>query len=300
MTITWGELGGWSWFRRYRDSSLARNAGCMMAGQGAGYLFQAAYFILLAHLLGSTEYGIYVGAFAFTSLVAQCSSLGTGTVFLRYVSRNPERFAAYWGNILVATLGTSGLLMVVLPVLGRHILNPASARLVMVAANANCLCVQLTLESGRIFRCAEKMHVTAILNLLMNAARFLVVAAMFLALHRATAWQWAVASMIASALVSAIAVTSVLVNFGLPSFQPHLFRKHVWEGLGFPPHLGAHLRSLGRHASPRCPLSPGATPRALAAVRAAFVRAEIIVASWSATAARICASGCSPPGSRKR
>ena len=144
---------------------MARNAGWMMAGQGAGFLFQAAYFILLAHLLGSTEYGIFAGAFAFTGLVAQCSSLGTGTVFLRYVSGNPKKFAPYWGNILLATIGTSTFLMVILPVLGRYILNPASARLVLLATIANCLCVQLTLESGRIFQCAEKLHGTAILKL---------------------------------------------------------------------------------------------------------------------------------------
>jgi O-antigen/teichoic acid export membrane protein len=228
-----GEPGGLSWFRKYRDSTLARNAGWMMAGQGTGLLFQVGYFILLAHLLGSTEYGVYAGAYAFTTLVAQCSSLGMGTVFLRYVSGNPDRFAPYWGNILVATIGTSGLLMVILPVVGRHILNPASARLVLVAAISNCLCAQLTTECGRTFQSAEKMHVAAMLNLLTYSTRFLIVAVMFVALHRATAWQWAVASMVGSAMVAGIAVIAVLVKFGPPSFQPDVFRRHAWEGLGF-------------------------------------------------------------------
>ena len=81
-----------------------RNAGWLFAGQGLGLVLQAAYFVILARLLGPMQYGIYAGAFAFANLVAQYSALGTGTVFLRYVSSDHSSFAVYWGNILVVPL----------------------------------------------------------------------------------------------------------------------------------------------------------------------------------------------------
>ena len=61
---------------RIRQSALARNAVWMMAGQGAGIVLQAVYFVILARLLGVVQYGIFAGAFAFTIIVAQYSTLG--------------------------------------------------------------------------------------------------------------------------------------------------------------------------------------------------------------------------------
>ena len=89
---------------KLRASPMARNAGWLFAGQGLGLVLQAAYFIMLARLMGPVQYGIYAGAFAFANLVAQYSALGTGTVFLRYVSSDHSAFAVYWGNILAVTM----------------------------------------------------------------------------------------------------------------------------------------------------------------------------------------------------
>ena len=65
--------------RRVRESPLFRNASWLLAGQGLGVLLQAIYFVVLARLLGPQEYGVFIGAFAFTGIVACYSTLGTGT-----------------------------------------------------------------------------------------------------------------------------------------------------------------------------------------------------------------------------
>ena len=57
----------------------------MLAGQGFSLLLQATYFVLLARLLGVGEYGVFAGAFAFVGIVMPYSSLGAGTLFMRYV-----------------------------------------------------------------------------------------------------------------------------------------------------------------------------------------------------------------------
>jgi O-antigen/teichoic acid export membrane protein len=216
----------------HRKQSV-RNFSWMMMGQGLGYFFQAVYFVLLTRLLGSLEYGIFVGAFAFTSLLAPYSSLGMGTVFLRYASAVPELFAPYWGNILMASLSLSGVIVAALVVLSSHILDPASARLVLMAAIANCFCTQLVMECGRVFQAAEKMRVTALLNLLTNAGRVITALGMLLLLHRASAYQWTVASVIVSVLSALAAVITVMVTFGAPKFSPSLLKKRAWEGFGF-------------------------------------------------------------------
>ena len=212
---------------------MIQNAGWLMGGQGAGLFFQAIYFILLARLLGSTEYGVFAGAFAFTSLLAQYTPLGTGIVFLRYVSGHPVKFAPYFGNILLTTSATSGLLIVGLTFSAGHLLNPASAHLVFFAAIANCLFAQMTQEIGRVFQAFEKMRITAALNLLVSGLRMFAVLALLLLMHHASAFRWAVVSTSVSGVAAAAAIVLAIANFGRPTLDFAVAKKHLMEGLGF-------------------------------------------------------------------
>jgi O-antigen/teichoic acid export membrane protein len=218
---------------KFRASPLLRNASWLLAGQGLGLLLQAVYFVILARLLGPLQYGIYAGAFAFASLLAQYSPLGTGTVFLRYVSSDHSAFAVYWGNILAVTLVVGGALTAALDLLGGRLLNPSSAALVLLAAISNCFFAQLTIESSRVFQTFEQMRFTAVLNLLTNLLRTVAAAAMLVTIHRATAWQWAFAAMLVSAIGAVVTVTTITIRFGRPRFSAELFAKRGLEGVGF-------------------------------------------------------------------
>ena len=60
-----------------------------LVGQGANFFLQAVFFLLLTHLLGVTEYGIFSGAYALISLATPYSTLGAGMLFMRYVVGGP-------------------------------------------------------------------------------------------------------------------------------------------------------------------------------------------------------------------
>jgi len=216
-----------------RSSSLARNAAWMTAGQGASYLLQGIYFVVLARLLGASEYGIFAGAFAFVNLVARYGTLGTGTVFLRYVSINRKMFALYWGNMLLVTTGGGLVTVAILDLLGRRLLNPASAAIVLLAALANCFGTQISTCAAMVFQAAEQMRITALLNLLTNFLRTLAATALLLHFHRITAWQWALVSTAVSLAGSALAVSIILLRFGKPRFSVGLLRRRLVEGLEF-------------------------------------------------------------------
>src|SRR5579859_6500801 len=174
-------------FGRIGSSPFARNAGWMFFGQGLSVGCQAIYFILLARLLGSTEYGIYVGAVAMVSILSQYSPLGSHSVFLRYVSPEPKNFASYWGNILVTTVTLGSLLVAFLTWAGPHLAHSYSWTLVLCVALGDCLCSQLTLAAARVFQAFEAMRITASLNLLVNSLRALLAGLMLWRLHHATA-----------------------------------------------------------------------------------------------------------------
>jgi O-antigen/teichoic acid export membrane protein len=220
-------------WKKTSSSPLAKNAGWVFAGQGLGFLLQAVYFILLARLLGTREYGIYAGAFALASMPSAYSTLGTGTLLVRYVSSDKKLFSFYWGNILLVTSVTSFLVVAVLYVIAKHLLDPASASIVVLCAIGNCFCSQLATCAGQVFQTFEKLRITATLSLLTNFLRLLAAGSMLSVLHRASAWQWAIASLAVSLVAALAAVITVTARYGWPRLQKGLFFSGAAEGLGY-------------------------------------------------------------------
>jgi len=205
----------------------------MLLGQGLSVVCQGAYYILLARLLGSTEYGIYVGAAALVSILSQYSPLGSHSVFLRYVSPEPSNFAPYWGNILVTTFTLSSLFVAFLTWAGPRLAHSCSWTLVLCVALGDCLCSQLTLAAGRVFQAFEAMRITASLNLLVNLLRALLAGLMLWRLHHATARQWVVAALLVSTIAACTALTLVTKRYGQPRFSKTLLRQRTGEGFVF-------------------------------------------------------------------
>ncbi len=218
---------------RIRASPLARNAGWMVLGQGSGFLLQAAYFILIARLLGAYEYGLFAGAFALTGIVGEYSSMGSGTLFLRHVTADPNQFSRYWGNILLATCLFGTFIVTAIFLVSPHLLGPGSQSIALLAAIANCFCNQLTASAGKVFQTYEQLRITASLNLATNFARALAAGALLIAIHHGTAFQWALVSVIVSALIAIAAIIMVTAKYGRPKFSLTHSRKSLPEGFGF-------------------------------------------------------------------
>ena len=220
-------------WKRVCSSSLARNAGWVLLGQGLSLIFQAVYFILLARLLGSTEYGIYVGALALVSIVSQYSPLGSSVVFLRYVSPEPKNFALYWGNVLFTTFTLGSVLVALLAWIGPHLAHSYSSEMLLCLAAGECLGAQLTLSASRVFQAFERMRVTAALNLLVNMLRVLLAGLMLWHMHHATARQWVVATLLISSVAGITAAVMVSRIFGKPAFSSNLLYRRTGEGFIF-------------------------------------------------------------------
>jgi len=219
--------------QRIRKSALARNAGWMFAGQGLGLVLQAGYFVVLARLLSSHEYGIYVGATALVTIASQYSALGFGFVFLRYVSPEPHRFSEFWGHILLATSFASILLVAVLAFAAPHLISRESARLVVVVGLSECVCNNLSVCAGQVFQAFERLRYAAVLNPITSFLRMTIAIVLLETVHHVSARQWTVAALSVSVFAAIVAVGTVTVRFGRPLFRPRAFLKLLPEGLQF-------------------------------------------------------------------
>ncbi len=213
--------------------SLRRGVTWLLAGQGGTLITQAVYFAVLARLLGRSEYGLYVGVFSLTTVLGQYSSLGSGALFLRYVSHTPGNYARYWGNILLSTGITGSILVIAGVSLGPLVLGKSNAPLLALAAISSCLCNQLVTCASQVFQTFQRMRITAMLTLFANAARMVLAVTMLVLLGRCDAVQWVGASLVLSAIVAIVSCTTVIRSFGFPRFELSLLKDRALEGIGF-------------------------------------------------------------------
>ena len=218
---------------RYCKSTLVRNSGWMVAGLGGNSLIQAGAFLLLARLLGVTEYGAFAGAFALVSVVTPYSALGSQMIFMRYVSADRDSARVYWGNMFLITGATSLLLMGGLAIAGSALFGPGRVALTVVLVVANCFMSQITNNASIVFQTFEHIKATAWLRTLANLLRFLTIMVLFAFLHRATAFQCSLGILAASIIAACVAFVWVRTIIGPMQFSRVHFRLRFWEGIGF-------------------------------------------------------------------
>lgn len=216
-----------------RSNPLFRNSLWMFTGQGFSLFSQAVYFIVVARLLGSLQYGILVGAAASVAVLSQYGSFGSGLLFLRYVSPDPRLFREYWGNILLSCLSLGTLLVVLLRLIAPMFLHNIDPKVILLLAIGDCICGQLATATSQVFQAFEKMRYTALLNTAVSCSRMVLATVMLLTMHHASALQWAQASLVISSATAIASVAIVVKRFGLPIFNLRLFFARMREGFIF-------------------------------------------------------------------
>jgi O-antigen/teichoic acid export membrane protein len=124
-------------------------------------------------------------------------------------------------------------LVITLRFLGGSLIGPASAELLIPVAIGDCVFGQVTLGAGQVFQTFERMRTTAALNLVTNLLRAALAGGMLVTLHRATAQQWATASLAVSGAAMILALQAVSTQLGNPELRPRLLLTHAKEGLLF-------------------------------------------------------------------
>jgi O-antigen/teichoic acid export membrane protein len=188
---------------------------------------------LLARLLGSVEYGIYAAAFATVAIVSVYSPLGSPFTLIRHVSSSPEKFAFYWGNVLITIAGLGSVLIGILVWVVPRLVHSCGWQLVLCVAVGDCFFGQAVDASSRVFQAFEKMRFTAFLSLLTNLLRTLLAALLLWRIHHATASQWAAGTLTISFLACCLSLTLVTLLCGKPTFSLKLLRNRLEEGCIF-------------------------------------------------------------------
>lgn len=216
-----------------KGNRLSHNASWMLAGRMVNFFLQAAYFVLLARLLGVRDYGVFAAAFALVNTFAPYSALGAAMLLLRYLSNDALTARTYWGNAL-ATISAFTLIAAVTAMLwlGRM---PSVRHWLMILALivANCFLGQIIqLGSSLVFALGDA-RLSAVMSAASNLGRLVILVVMKIAMGHASASQWSVGLLVATFVPAALVYSNIHMRIGPSEFDWSLLKRRFWEGLGF-------------------------------------------------------------------
>ena len=202
------------------STTLARNTGWMLLGQGLRLIIQAVYFTTIARSLGVSKYGAFVGVVGLVSIFAPFGSLGRAFLIIKNVSRDKKQFSKSWGRALATTLVASSALIGVILLLSKFVLPIAiPTRLVMYVALSDLFAFNITEVCGRAFMAFDLLQWTAAINVFLGVSR-LAAAGILVALHHnPTALQWGQFYLVSTCVVALASLGVTLVKLGTPTFE---------------------------------------------------------------------------------
>ena len=215
------------------QNRISHNAWWMFVGRVLNFFFQAAYFILLARLLGVHDYGVFAGAYALVNTFTPYSALGAAMLLLRYVSIDPKVAGTYWGNALATTSGFTvvAAMSAILWPWRMHFIG--SSLMFVSLILANCFFSQITLLGSSLVFALGNARLSALMNVASNLGRLLILVIMKVAMGHATAAQWSVGLLIASCVAATVVYVNIRIQLGAATFDWRLLKRRFGEGLGF-------------------------------------------------------------------
>ncbi len=85
---------------KFARQGLVKEASWLLIAKLFNVFVQAAYFIIIARVLGPEKYGSFIGITALSSIAFPFVALGTEHVLMQKVAIKPQSFSMYWGNSL--------------------------------------------------------------------------------------------------------------------------------------------------------------------------------------------------------
>ena len=181
-----------------------------------------------------------IGVVALVGIAYPFGALGSGNLLVKNVARDRSLFPDYFGRALATTAAISTVLFALL-FLSAHLALPASIplSLVLLVAGSDLFGLNLITISGQSFQAFEQLNWTALINVLISAAR-LAGALVLVQVHsHPSALQWGYMYFFSTVAVAVISLALVWRKLGRPEFAHFFQGAETREGAYFSISLSA-------------------------------------------------------------
>ncbi|WP_285588796.1 oligosaccharide flippase family protein [Actinomycetospora sp. NBRC 106378] len=214
-------------------SRLGRNTLASFAGQLAKTGLQGAYFVIVARALDVDGFGAFSAVVALAAILSPFASLGTMSLVIRNVVRDPSSASEQISTALCVTIAASSLCVCAIAVVGPMLL-PASVGLtpIVLVALGDILGIRVAELCYGLFASSLRMTASAVFQLLMFGARLLGAVALFV-FGFFTLEAWSVVYVSVTGMIVAVIVlyTRRQYSFSRPDFNR--YRSEYKDGLLF-------------------------------------------------------------------
>lgn len=211
---------------------LRKNVFALLAGQVSKLSIQAVYFVVLARMLGATDYGAFAAAVALAALFSPFSSLGTNTLMIKNVARDSLTAPSEWKRALLYTVMGGILCAVILAVLTPQIApEGVSSLAIFQLALADLVGLRLVDLVGSVWQSLGRHRALATLPSLTNLFRLIAALFMWLVLGESSLETWATVFLVATLPVGVWVAVHTTIKLGYFKGGAKFGIKEAKEGL---------------------------------------------------------------------
>ncbi|MEM8719166.1 MAG: oligosaccharide flippase family protein [Cyanobacteria bacterium P01_G01_bin.39] len=216
------------------QSNLAKDTLWMLFSKLFNVVMQAAYFVIIARLLGKENYGSFIVITATASIVFPFVPLGSEHLLVKNVSTNRETFGTYWGNGLVLLTANGAFFALVLLLLS-PLLFPSNVQwgAILLILLADLMCLALLDLGYKALMATNMIHKTAQLGILSTCSKLLAALSLAVFFTNPSVATWGYLYFTSSIIMAT--VTILLVNKMVGSPRPVLskLKSNIVQGLYF-------------------------------------------------------------------
>ena len=195
---------------------------------------QAAYFTLIVRVLGTENYGAFVGITAFAALIFPFANLGSGDVLIQQVTRDKKLFPAYWGNalliVLIASLSLTLVAYSISPTVFPNIDN-LPAILAILLADLGGLAIFVI--SAKAFMSYDLLKNSSLLQIIGTITKFLAAIALATCFSQPSLLQWSYLYLLSSLTTAVIGIIWINKTLAKPQLAPKILTNIAHQGLYF-------------------------------------------------------------------
>ncbi|NJK54804.1 MAG: oligosaccharide flippase family protein [Pleurocapsa sp. SU_5_0] len=199
------------------QSSLAQDTLWMLCSKLFNIVMQAAYFIIIARLLGKENYGSFVAITAVANLVFPFVPMGSEHLLVKNVSTNRATFSTNWGNGLVLSI-VNGTLFTLLLFLLSPVLFPGNIPWVaiLLILVADLICLALLDLGSKSLLASNMVNKTAQLEVLGTCSKLLAALSLLVFFPNPSVNIWSYLYCASSVVMTVVTILLITKMLGLP------------------------------------------------------------------------------------
>ena len=228
------------------QKSLVRNSLWELLAKAINIICQAAYFTVIVRVLGTENYGSFVGVASLAALIFPFANLGSGDVLIQQVSRQKKVFSTYWGNTLAIVFAAS-LLLTTIAYFSSAIIfsNEIDLQATWAILLADLTGISMFVVSAKAFLSHNLLKNSSLLQIIGTVTKLL--AAIFLAtcVEQPNLRHWAYLYLLSAIITGTVGIIWVSKILGKPQFAPKTIPTMVNRGIYFS--IGESAYNINSH-----------------------------------------------------